>query len=90
MGRFTLRFGNCLAWLLHLNPRWRSRRKVARHYDLTDELFEPFIDPRRQNSYAYFHSPDESLETAQQTKLAQLAAKLNLRPGHRFLNIGCD
>ena len=30
-GRLTLRFGNCLAWLRHLNPRWRSRRNVAHH-----------------------------------------------------------
>ena len=42
-GRLTLRFGNCLAWLRHLNPRWRSRRNVAHHYDLTDELFETFL-----------------------------------------------
>ena len=73
----------------HLNPRWRSRRNVAHQYDLTDELFETFLDPRRQYSCAYFHRPDDSLETAQETKLARLAAKLNLRPGHRVLDIGC-
>ena len=88
-GRLTLRFGNCLAWLRHLNPRWRSRRNVAHHYDLTDELFETFLDPRRQYSCAYFHRPDDSLETAQETKLARLAAKLNLRPGQSVLDIGC-
>ena len=53
----------------HLNPRWRSRRNVAHHYDLTDELFETFLDPRRQYSCAYFQCPDDSLETAQETKL---------------------
>ncbi|MEL0057109.1 MAG: cyclopropane-fatty-acyl-phospholipid synthase family protein [Alphaproteobacteria bacterium] len=88
-GRLTLRFGNCLAWLRHLNPRWRSRRNVAHHYDLTDELFETFLDPRRQYSCAYFHRPDDSLETAQETKLARLAAKLNLRPVQSVLDIGC-
>ena len=88
-GRLTLRFGNCLAWLRHLNPRWRSRRNVAHHYDLTDELFETFLDPRRQYSCAYFHRPDDSLETAQETKLARLAAKLNLQPGQSVLDIGC-
>ena len=92
-GRLTLRFGNCLAWLRHLNPRWRSRRNVAHHYDLTDELFETFLDPfldlRRQYSCAYFHRPDDNLETAQENKLARLAAKLNLRPGQSVLDIGC-
>ena len=57
--------------------------------DLTNELFEKFLDPRRQYSCAYFHRPDDSLETAQETKLARLAAELNLRPGHRVLDIGC-
>ncbi|MEK9553582.1 MAG: class I SAM-dependent methyltransferase [Alphaproteobacteria bacterium] len=88
-GRLTLRCGNCLAWLRHLNPRWRARRNVAHHYDLTDELFETFLDPRRQYSCAYFHRRDDSLEAAQENKLARLAAKLNLRPGHRVLDIGC-
>ena len=88
-GGLTLRCGNCLAWLRHLNPRWRARRNVAHHYDLTDELFETFLDPRRQYSCAYFYSRDDSLEAAQETKLARLAAKLNLRPGHRVLDIGC-
>ena len=62
---------------------------MAHHYDLTDELFETFLDPRHQYSCAYFHRRDDSLEAAQQTKLARLAAKLNLRPGHRVLDIGC-
>ena len=88
-GRLTLRCGNCLAWLRHLNPRWRSRQNVAHHYDLTDELFETFLDPRRQYSCAYFHRHHDSLETAQEIKLARLAAKLNLRPGNRVLDIGC-
>ena len=48
-----------------------------------------FLDPRRQYSCAYFHRPDDSLKMAQETKLARLAAKLNLRPGHRVLDIGC-
>ncbi len=88
-GRLTLRCGNCLARLRHFNPRRRSRRNVAHHYDLTDELFETFLDPRRQYSCGYFHQPDDSLELAQVTKLARLAAKLNLKPGNRVLDIGC-
>ena len=44
-GRTTLAFGNCLAWLRHMNPKGRSRRNVAHHYDLTDELFTSFLDP---------------------------------------------
>ena len=72
-----------------LNLRWHSRHNIAHHYDLTDKLFEMFLDLRRQCSCAYFHRPDDSLETAQETKLPGLAAKLNLRSEHRVLNIGC-
>ena len=89
-GCLKLRFVNYLALLRHLNPRWRSRSNVAHHYDLTDELFETFLDPLHQYSCAYFHRPDDSLEMAQETKLAWFAAKLHLRPGHRVLDIGCS
>ena len=88
-GRLTLCLGNSLAWLRHLNPPERSKRNVAHHYDLTDALFETFLDPWRQYSCAYFHSDEDGLEAAQVTKLARLAAKLNLQAGDRVLDIGC-
>lgn len=88
-GRLTTRLGNTMAWLRHLNPPAQSRRNVAHHYDLTDTLFETFLDSRRQYSCAYFHSDQDSLETAQATKLARLAAKLNLQAGDHVLDIGC-
>lgn len=47
-GRATLQIVNALAWLRHLNPRGRSRRNVAHHYDLSDALFDCFLDPWRQ------------------------------------------
>jgi hypothetical protein len=47
-GRLTLMFGNMLSVFRHLNLPGRSRRNVAHHYDLTDELFETFLDPWRQ------------------------------------------
>ena len=88
-GRVTLAFAHCMAWLRHLNLPGRSRRNVAHHYDLTDALFASFLDPWRQYSCAYFHHPEDSLEQAQITKLARLAAKLDLQDGHSVLDIGC-
>ena len=88
-GRTTLVVGNALAWLRHLNPRGRARRNVAHHYDLSDRLFDTFLDPWRQYSCGYFHSENDSLEAAQVTKLARLAAKLDLQPDDRILDIGC-
>src|SRR5260221_242446 len=70
------------------DPR-RSRRNVAHHYDLSDELYELFLDEDKQYSCAYFTEPSNSLEQAQADKKAHIAAKLALEPGQRVLDIGC-
>ena len=70
------------------NPVARARANVAHHYDLSDTLYELFLDTDRQYSCAYFMSPDDTLERAQEQKKRHIAAKLLLRPGHRVLDIG--
>ena len=70
------------------DPR-RSRRNVAHHYDLSDELYDTFLDGDRQYSCAYYTSPGNSLEQAQADKKAHIAAKLGWKAGHRVLDIGC-
>ena len=64
-------------------------RNVAHHYDLSDELYELFLDADQQYSCAYFTDPRNSLEQAQLDKKAHIAAKLALEPGQRVLDIGC-
>ncbi len=70
-------------------PATRSRANVAHHYDLSDALYELFLDEDKQYSCAYFRSPDDTLEQAQAQKKAHIAAKLCLKPGLRVLDIGC-
>jgi len=70
------------------NPIPVARANVAHHYDLSDTLYELFLDADRQYSCAYFMSPDDTLERAQAQKKRHLAAKLLLRPGQRILDIG--
>ena len=72
-----------------LNPIARSKRNVAHHYDLTDQLFDLFLDRQRQYSCAYFAEDTDDLDMAQTRKIARLAAKLNLSENHRILDIGC-
>ena len=74
---------------LRRNDPTRSRRNVAHHYDLSDELYELFLDDDKQYSCAYFTDPNKSLEQAQADKKAHIAAKLALQPGQRVLDIGC-
>ena len=70
------------------NPVPQARRNVAHHYDLSDQLYELFLDRDRQYSCAYFCSPNDDIDTAQQNKKRHIAAKLLLRPGQRVLDIG--
>ena len=70
------------------NPIPVARSNVAHHYDLSDTLYELFLDADRQYSCAYFISRDDTLECAQEQKKRHLAAKLLLRPGQRVLDIG--
>ncbi|RZM31951.1 MAG: class I SAM-dependent methyltransferase, partial [Sphingomonas sp.] len=71
------------------NMERRSKRNVAHHYDLSARLYDLFLDADRQYSCAYYTDPDNTLEQAQQDKLAHIAAKLAIRPGMRVLDIGC-
>ncbi|MFZ2007895.1 MAG: cyclopropane-fatty-acyl-phospholipid synthase family protein [Stellaceae bacterium] len=76
-------------WLHQYNPVTRARRNVAHHYDLSDQLYDLFLDRDRQYSCAYFLHPDEDIDTAQLNKRRHIASKLLLRPGMRVLDIGC-
>ncbi|MGD9867074.1 MAG: class I SAM-dependent methyltransferase [Hyphomicrobiales bacterium] len=71
-----------------VNVVGRAQENVAHHYDLNRSLFELFLDEDLQYSCAYFASPDDSLEQAQENKKKRLAAKLLLEPGMRVLDIG--
>jgi cyclopropane-fatty-acyl-phospholipid synthase len=75
--------------LFRRNRPAKSRRNVAHHYDLKDDLYELFLDEDKQYSCAYFTDPGYSLDQAQADKKAHIAAKLALRPGMRVLDIGC-
>src|SRR5262249_24937547 len=70
------------------NPIGLAEKHVAHHYDLSDALYDTFLDSDRQYSCAYFTAPDQSIEVAQANKKRHIAAKLMLQPGQRVLDIG--
>jgi cyclopropane-fatty-acyl-phospholipid synthase len=82
-------FGQSLLRGLHqYNPVGRAQANVAHHYDLSDQLYDLFLDRDRQYSCAYFTHRHDDLELAQQDKKRHLAAKLLLGSGERVLDIG--
>ncbi|NOZ26725.1 MAG: class I SAM-dependent methyltransferase [Chloroflexi bacterium] len=67
----------------------RDRQAVTYHYDVSNDFYALWLDRRMVYSCAYFHTPDEDLDTAQERKLDYICRKLRLQPGQRLLDIGC-
>ena len=66
-----------------------SKNNIASHYDLSDKLYDLFLDKTRQYSCAYFETEKDSLYQAQINKMDRLADKLHLKKGDKVLDIGC-
>jgi cyclopropane-fatty-acyl-phospholipid synthase len=87
----TARLGGMLmrAWhALRRNTRAGSRRNVAAHYDLGNDLFKLFLDRSMMYSSAIYADANESLEDAQFRKLDRICRKLQLSPASRLVEIG--
>jgi cyclopropane-fatty-acyl-phospholipid synthase len=88
LGRLLNGYLAPLRRLYQYNPVSRARQNVAHHYDLSDPLYELFLDRDLQYSCAYFYDSSDDLDTAQLNKKRHIAAKLMIRPGQRVLDIG--
>jgi cyclopropane-fatty-acyl-phospholipid synthase len=79
--------GRFRRWIGH--SRAFDSKAVRRHYDVNDEFFGLWLDKRRVYSCAYYRRPEDTLDLAQEQKLDHICRKLMLKPGDRFLDIGC-
>jgi len=86
-----------IGWLRQLIHLARSRvlhrpeadaRQVQFHYDVSDEFYALWLDPKRVYSCAYFRDAGMALAAAQEAKLEHICSKLMLKEGERFLDIG--
>ena len=66
----------------------KDAQQIQFHYDVSDDFYALWLDPRRVYSCAYFRDPGMSLAQAQEAKLDHICRKLMLRAGERFLDIG--
>ena len=83
------RFSGSYRYLTNFNFIKKSKMNVAYHYDLSDDLYDLFLDSKRQYSCAYFKNKNDSLETAQNNKIQHIIKKLNIKPNQKILDIGC-
>jgi cyclopropane-fatty-acyl-phospholipid synthase len=86
-----------LAWVRQAARMARSRlhhrpeadaEQIQFHYDVSDDFYALWLDPRRVYSCAYFRDPSMSIAQAQEAKLEHICTKLMLKEGERFLDIG--
>ena len=75
-------------YLTNFNFIKKSQMNVAHHYDLSDDLYDLFLDPKKQYSCGYFKNPNDSLENAQNNKINHIIKKLNIKPNQKILDIG--
>ena len=87
-GQILKKIRGTYRYLTNFNFAKKSKDNVSHHYDISDELYDLFLDPKRQYSCAYFKSENDSLETAQNYKIDHLIKKLNLQPNQNVLDIG--
>ncbi len=79
------------SWMLRLrlrNSEQGSRRNISAHYDLGNDFFALFLDPRMMYSSALYESAEMSLAQASTAKLDAICRQLELKPGDHLLEIG--
>ena len=77
------------SWLARWQDlRERDAQRIQFHYDVSDDFYALWLDPRRVYSCAYFRTSDATLAQAQEAKLDLVCRKLRLSEGQRFLDIG--
>ena len=82
------RFMGSYRYLTNFNFIKKSKMNVSHHYDISDDLYDLFLDPKKQYSCAYFKNENDSLETAQNNKIQHIIKKLNIKPNQKVLDIG--
>ncbi len=75
-------------YFTNFNRIVNSKKNVSHHYDISEKLYDLFLDKKRQYSCAYFKNENDSLDDAQTNKIDHIIKKLNIKPNQRVLDIG--
>ena len=87
-GKVFNKIKGTLKYITNLNKIKKSKQNVAHHYDISEKLYDLFLDKKRQYSCAYFKDESDSLETAQENKINHIIKKLNIQTNQKVLDIG--
>ena len=75
-------------YLTNFNKGMKSKNNVSHHYDISEKLYDLFLDSNRQYSCAYFKNENDTLEQAQSNKIDHIIKKLNIKSDQKVLDIG--
>jgi cyclopropane-fatty-acyl-phospholipid synthase len=70
------------------NDRRGARNNIARHYDLSNDLFAAFLDESMSYSSALFDSPTDTLAAGQDRKIQRILDCAGVGPGDHLLEVG--
>jgi len=73
----------------HEHTRHSDKAAISFHYDVSNLFYKLWLDQEMVYSCGYFESETDTLDQAQCNKLDHICRKLRLKPGERFLDVGC-
>ncbi len=92
------RIENNVGWLTGLvnkfshwskrNTKDNASKNISAHYDLGNDFYRLFLDDKMLYSSAIFNRPDDTLEMAQENKMARICEQLSLKADDHLLEIG--
>ena len=71
------------------NNKSRSKKNIAKHYDLGNEFFSLWLDPTLTYSSAIFENERNDLKSAQINKYKKWLELIKPKSGNKLLEIGC-
>ena len=72
-----------------INEFVNSKKNVAHHYDLKEDLYRLFLDKDMQYSCGYYHNANIGLDQAQIDKKNHIITKLQISENMKVLDVGC-
>jgi len=88
-GVLDLKFLNFIKNRFIKNTKSRSKKNIAKHYDLGNDFFSLWLDKTLTYSSAIFDDKNKNLSDAQNNKYQKLINLIQPNNGDRVLEIGC-
>ena len=83
------KFYNRFIHFLRDNTKMRAKKNIEYHYDIGNSFYEIWLDKSMTYSSGIFQKENEDLFQAQKNKYEKLIRKMDIRPHHKVLEIGC-